>query len=96
MGLIASRVFEPTSEDKSNDIHWKKHAFASDEEITRQNLSAHSDRFTLFRGWIPDRFGEVSHKTFAIVHVDVDQYQPTKDPLEFFWSPLARRTCDLR
>lgn len=44
---------------------------------------------TLFAGWIPDRFAEVSDQSFAFVHIDVDLYGPTLDSLEFFYPRLV-------
>jgi predicted O-methyltransferase YrrM len=49
------------------------------------------------RGWIPERFDIVSDKTFSIVHIDVDLYQPTRDALEFFYprlNPGGLMICD--
>lgn len=40
-------------------------------------------------GWIPDRFPEVADRRFALVHVDVDLYQPTLDSLAFLFPRLA-------
>ncbi|MEN0040994.1 MAG: TylF/MycF/NovP-related O-methyltransferase [Pseudomonadota bacterium] len=48
-------------------------------------------------GWIPDRFPEVETNRFALVHVDVDLYQPTKDTIEFFYDrmvPFGVMVCD--
>ncbi len=42
----------------------------------------------VYQGWIPDRFDEVADRKFALIHVDVDMYQPTVDTLEFFWDRL--------
>ncbi len=41
-----------------------------------------------YKGWIPERFPEVTDRTFAFVHIDVDLYQPTLDSLEFFYPRL--------
>lgn len=38
-----------------------------------------------YPGWIPDRFGDVADRRFALVHIDVDLHQPTRDSLEFFY-----------
>jgi len=43
----------------------------------------------LYPGWIPMRFGEVMEKKFALVHIDVDLYEPTRDSLEFFFPRLV-------
>lgn len=70
--------------------HWKPGMFTVSEEsvaeVLREVERAH---FTLYKGWIPDRFAEVADKTFACVHIDVDLYQPTRDSLEFFYPRLV-------
>jgi SAM-dependent methyltransferase len=38
-----------------------------------------------FKGWIPDRFGEVAQRRFCFVHIDVDLNQPTLDAISFFY-----------
>ncbi|MGI9395703.1 MAG: TylF/MycF/NovP-related O-methyltransferase [Boseongicola sp.] len=59
-----------------------------------RNLDAVFERFSHYpnihvhQGWIPERFNEVADKEFALVHVDVDLYQPTFDTLQFFWERL--------
>ncbi|MEM0976677.1 MAG: TylF/MycF/NovP-related O-methyltransferase [Pseudomonadota bacterium] len=60
-----------------------------------ENLDEVLSRFegksiTALKGWIPDRFLEVADKTFALVHVDVDFYQPTLDALEFFYERMPQ------
>lgn len=40
------------------------------------------------KGWIPERFSEVSNRKFSLVHIDVDLYQPTLDSLCFFYKRL--------
>lgn len=46
-----------------------------------------------YKGWIPNRFPEVSDKNFAFVHIDVDLYQPTRDAVEFFYPRLLKSGC---
>ena len=48
-------------------------------------------------GWIPERFGEVADRRFALVHLDVDLHQPTADAVVFFYPRLVDRgviVCD--
>lgn len=48
---------------------------------------------TLHKGWIPQVFDDVAglaERRFALVHVDVDLYEPTRDSLAFF----GPRMCD--
>ena len=47
------------------------------------------DFITLYKGWIPSRFHEISGKEFAFVHLDVDLYQPYIDSLEFLYPRLV-------
>ncbi|HET9837480.1 MAG TPA: TylF/MycF/NovP-related O-methyltransferase [Candidatus Angelobacter sp.] len=37
------------------------------------------------KGWIPERFADVSETRFAFVHIDVQLEQPTGDSLQFFY-----------
>lgn len=51
----------------------------------------------LMQGWIPERFPEVADRRFALVHIDVDLYQPSLDSLAFFYertSPFGMIVCD--
>ena len=87
--------FEGLSEPKSDDIpptdhtyRWAKHDLAVPLEKVQQNLTGF-DNIQYHRGWIPERFDDVSHKTFSFVHVDVDLFQPTRDALHFFYERLA-------
>ena len=40
-------------------------------------------------GWIPDRFAEVGERSFRLVHIDVDLYEPTRDSIAFFFPRLV-------
>lgn len=76
---------------------WAKHDLSSPEQRATQNLAQHKGRFTLYKGWIPERFSAVASRTFSFVHVDVDLYEPTKESYEFFWprlSPGGAILCD--
>jgi len=76
---------------------WQKNDMRSDIKRTDHNLKQHSGRYKLYKGWIPDRFNEVSEKRFSLVHIDVDLYEPTLAALEFFYprlSPGGIIVCD--
>jgi hypothetical protein len=47
------------------------------------------DFVQLYKGWIPDRFDEVSDKKFGFVFIDVDMYEPIMDSLNFFYPRLV-------
>lgn len=67
-----------------------ENTFAFPEDQVKKNLS----RFKFlhyYRGWVPDRFPDVSEKIFRYVHVDVDLYQPTLETLSFFWPRLSAK-----
>jgi O-methyltransferase len=83
---------EPSAEDLTapDALQWSSNTFASDEDIARSNLAIHSGRYTLLKGWIPERFAEVADNRFCMVHIDVDLYQPTRDSLAFFYDRLSR------
>jgi O-methyltransferase len=45
----------------------------------------------LVPGWFPSSVTpEISHETFAFVHLDADLEEPTRSGLEFFWPRLNR------
>ena len=73
------------SEDK---IKKEAESFSSTEEEVKNCLSDFNF-VKLYKGWIPDRFKEVDNKTFSLVHIDVDLYEPTRDSLNFFYPRLV-------
>ncbi|MFJ5487135.1 TylF/MycF/NovP-related O-methyltransferase [Hansschlegelia beijingensis] len=83
----------PQAEDALSDTgkaYWDQADLSVPEDRVRANLAGFPDKTLLFfKGWIPERFPEVADRTFALLHVDVDLYQPTRDALEFFWPRLA-------
>ena len=55
------------------------------------------ENMKILKGWIPERFDEVADRTFCLVHIDVDLYEPTRDSLAFFYPRLQRHgiiVCD--
>jgi hypothetical protein len=69
--------------------YWKPGAMAADEDLVRRNLQPFEGAFVIHKGWIPERFEEVTEKMFAFVHIDVDLHEPTLGSVEFFYSRLA-------
>jgi hypothetical protein len=67
--------------------------------ITRAlSLFGANPKVKLYNGWIPDRFNDVKDVKFALVHIDVDLYQPTKDSLLFFKDRMSKGgkiVCDI-
>jgi hypothetical protein len=66
----------------------EKRAFYSTEEKVSQALFAFSF-VTLHKGWIPERFVDVSGKTFSLVNLDLDLYEPISESLGFFFPRLS-------
>jgi hypothetical protein len=83
-----------------NDIdeqHWKKGDLAVPENIVIKNLKEFSEKITINKGWIPEKFSDYEERIFSFVHIDVDLYQPTKDSINFFYdrmSPGGIILCD--
>ncbi|MCP5182116.1 MAG: class I SAM-dependent methyltransferase [Pseudomonadales bacterium] len=67
---------------------WQAGDIAVGEDVTRGNLAAFSN-CVFHKGWIPERFPDVADRRFALVHIDVDLYQPTRDALEFFYPRMV-------
>jgi O-methyltransferase len=76
----APRAVHPVREHARGDMR-------SPDERARTALSELDER--VYRGWIPDRFGEVADRTFAFVHIDVDLSEPTRHATEFFYPWMA-------
>lgn len=62
--------------------------FTAPEELVRSNL-ADFDFIDFHKGWIPEQFGALEDKRFALVHIDVDLYEPTRDAFAFFWPRMS-------
>lgn len=70
--------------------------FAVEFDVVRARLEQNAG-FHVMKGWIPERFAEVSDQAFCLAHIDVDLYQPTLDSLEFFYPRLSQHgiiVCD--
>jgi O-methyltransferase len=95
--------FEGLSEPTDDDAEiggrrdaWQAGDLEADERIAREQLKAFPQcRF--HRGWIPDCFAGLEDRRFAMVHIDVDLYEPTLAAFEFFHprlTPGAVMVCD--
>jgi len=71
----------PTGRDSG---YFSDNSLAVGLEEAQKNLhDCPNGRF--MKGWIPERFSEVAGRQFAFVHIDVQQEQPTRDSLSFFY-----------
>lgn len=62
--------------------------FAYSEDSVKKNLSEFNF-IQYYKGWIPDRFKDVTDPLFSFVHIDVDLYQPIKDSIAFFYNKMV-------
>ena len=77
--------FEGLSEPQPVDGgHWARRDLSVDEATVMSNMAEFPD-IELHKGWIPDCFTGLEGNRFALVHIDVDLYQPTRDSVEFFY-----------
>lgn len=67
---------------------WATGEMRFEEDKVRENLREFSF-LRFYKGWIPERFCEVSEKSFCFVHIDVDLYEPTRASLEFFYPRMV-------
>lgn len=77
--------FEGNSEPGPEDGDYNDAGtFACSMETARASL-AEFKCLSFHKGWIPDRFKDVSDRRFCFVNIDVQLEQPTYDSLEFFY-----------
>ncbi|MFD2235139.1 TylF/MycF/NovP-related O-methyltransferase [Phaeospirillum tilakii] len=80
--------FEGLSAPETCDgSYWSEGALRVGEEKLRETL-APVDNYRIYRGWIPERFPDVTDIRFSFVHIDVDIYRPTLDSLSFFYDRM--------
>ena len=77
--------FEGLSEpgDRDGD-YWVKGALAVSEDRLHETLAGFT-HYRVYKGSIPERFGDVADCRFRFVHIDVDLFQPTYNSLAFFF-----------
>ena len=93
-GLSAPTQKDLLSDDGHSIRLDLKSALQTDSLKFKADMDAYSELMSEFnfinikKGWIPERFSEVSDRKFSLVHIDVDVYQPTIDSLNFFYKRL--------
>lgn len=81
--------FEGLSEPQQMDgEYWSKHALSVTEDELHKTLAGFNN-YTVYKGWIPNRFIDYPQKDVSFLHVDVDLYQPTLDTLNFFYEKIV-------
>ena len=63
--------------------------FASSENIIKDVLKDFNF-IKIYKGWIPNRFGEIKDEKFSFIHIDVDLFEPTFESLKFFYPRLKK------
>jgi hypothetical protein len=94
-GLSEPDVIDRPSSKKV--FRWAKNDMGVPIGVAEANLSAFGERVRLYPGWIPDEFDAVADDTFALLHIDVDLYDPTFASLDFFYprmNPGGVIVCD--
>ncbi len=80
--------FEGLSNPLSKDgEYWSVNDLSMEESVVKENLSEFS-KVKFYKGWIPNRFGDIDRFTFSFIHVDVDLYEPTLESVKFFYDRL--------
>ena len=87
-GLSEIQSQDRSEFDERNPEEVRKQ-FACPQDMVQNNLKAF-DFIEYHKGWIPDRFDDVSDRTFCFVHIDVDLYQPIYDSFCFFYPRMAQ------
>ena len=75
--------------------HWRLGDLTADEQLVRERLAPFGA--VVEKGWIPEVLAVAADRDFALVHIDVDLYRPTRDALEFFYprtNPGGIIVCD--
>lgn len=77
--------------DPVDGQHWTRGDLAAGTSVVEQNLLPykHGIDFKMYKGWIPERFNEVSDLKFSFIHIDVDLYQPTFESIRFFYPRMS-------
>jgi hypothetical protein len=70
------------------DIRFRPSMFSAQEEAVRKRLAKY-EKVHIYPGVFPGTAGSIRDKQFALVHIDVDIYQSTKDCLELFYARMS-------
>ena len=77
-----------SSPDPCDGSYWKAGALSTPENVLLETL-AEFRNYRVHKGWIPERFIDVSEKCFCFLHIDVDLYHPTLVSLDFFYERMT-------
>jgi hypothetical protein len=94
-GLSEPDIIDRPASEKV--FQWAKNDMSVPVAVADANLSSFGERVRLYPGWIPDKFDAISDVTFALLHIDVDLYDPTFASLDFFYprmNPGGVIVCD--
>jgi hypothetical protein len=82
--------FEGLSQPNLKDGNYWSHGNLSVSEDKIKETLKNFNNYSIYKGWIPNRFEEVTSKKFCFIHIDVDLYQPTLDSLHFFYEKVVQ------
>ena len=77
-----------SSPDPCDGGYWKAGALSIPEAALHETL-AEFHNYHVYKGWIPERFIDVSDRSFCFLHIDLDLYQPTLSSLSFFYERMT-------
>ena len=86
-GLSKIEIQDDVDRDELDNERVRKE-FAYGLDLVKNNLKEFKF-ISYYKGWIPDRFDNVSNSKFCFVHIDVDIYNPIRDSIEFFYPRLV-------
>jgi Macrocin-O-methyltransferase (TylF). len=81
-----SNFFSRKNKEKKNI---SRH-FSSSENFVKDEVLKDFNFVETYKGWIPEKFNEVKDKSFSLIHIDVDLYEPTMDSLKFFYPKIVK------
>lgn len=87
--FIGIDSFEGVSDPGSYDTEYFKTVKLDIPIDYAQRTMAKHNNVELYKGWIPDVFGQIDILEYSYVHIDVDLYEPTKNCIEYFWPKLV-------
>lgn len=80
---------EPSLNDRVKSGQWWTRGDLKTDTTSIDRLLRPFPNAHVLVGWIPDRFPEVGERSFRLVHIDVDLYDPTRDSIDFFFPRLV-------
>jgi hypothetical protein len=75
--------------NKEKDILHKGEMHNTSEQLVRDLLKGY-DNFSIYKGIFPFTSDPIKNKSFSLVHLDTDLYEPTLESLKFFYPRMQK------